>query len=246
MSNAWFRLYSEILNDPKVQIMPEALRWRYVALLCLHCNDNYENRPDDEIAFALRVTRDEFVTARDEFIKRGLISEKSYKINGWEKRQFISDLKDPTAAERQKRYRERKRTDRNEAVTSRPPEQKQSRTDTEHKDNTSTEIVDRSSITALRQEDLDLNDFANACAVLAELLGKKKLAPQDQEVVGLWCSQFDMRNDVFPKIEIAFIKYFSKNKEPPKSAKYFNNMLIEQCKLPYPFAKNLGQKMRTV
>lgn len=121
MPNPWFRLYAEIINDPKVLVVTEALRWRYVALLCIHCNEQYENVPDDEVALALRVTEQEWLETKQLFIKRKLLAEDG-SISGWEKRQYISDLKDPTAAERQKRYRENKRNNRNASVTSRAPE----------------------------------------------------------------------------------------------------------------------------
>lgn len=128
MANPWFRMYSEIIYNPKVQVLTEALRWRYVALLCLHCNGQYENTPSDEIALALRIDESEWLATRDVFIKRRLLDEKG-RIAKWESRQYISDLKDPTAAKRQKRYRENKRNERNATVTSRPPE---SDTDTEY------------------------------------------------------------------------------------------------------------------
>lgn len=247
MSNIWFRMYSEFAYDPKVQVLTEALQRRYVMLLCLHSGNQYENRPEDEIAFALRVTRDEFVTTRDEFVRRGLLNEKTYAINGWEKRQYISDIKDPTAAERQKRYREKKRNERNDTVTSRLPEQKQSRSraDTERKN--LTEIVDRSSVTHAPSKDFNLNDFACACAVLAELLGKKKLAQQDQETVGRWCSTYDMAGEAFPLIGKKFKQYVDKNGAPPKSLKYFDSMLAEGCKNQPPYvevANELGKKLR--
>ena len=127
MANPWFRLYAEIANDPKVLVLTEALRWRYVALLCLRCNDQYENTPDDEIALALRITEEEWQETKQAFIKRRLL-EPDGSIHSWENRQFISDIQDPTAAERQKRYRDKKRDERNATVTSRPPE---SDTDTE-------------------------------------------------------------------------------------------------------------------
>lgn len=129
MANPWFRLYSEFMHDPKVQVLTEALQRRYVMLLCMQCADYLEKRPDDEIALSLRVTEEDWRVTKDEFVKRGLLLP-SGKINGWEKRQFISDIKDPTAAERQKRYRENKRNARNDNVTSRPPE-----ADTEQKQN---------------------------------------------------------------------------------------------------------------
>ena len=121
MANSWFRMYADFVNNPKVQILTEALRYRYVALLCLHCNKDYENRPDDEIALSLRVTVEEWIFTRDEFVRRELLTPQ-FKIKGWEIKQYISDLKDKTSAERQKRYREKKRNNRNATVTSRLPE----------------------------------------------------------------------------------------------------------------------------
>ncbi len=122
MSNTpWFRLYSEIMDDPKVLILPEALRWRYVTLLCMKCKGILESMPLDEIALAMRVSIEDAEYTLSELCKRNLI-DKDMVINGWEKRQFISDLKDPTATERMKRYRENKRNDRNATVTLRSPE----------------------------------------------------------------------------------------------------------------------------
>lgn len=121
MANSWFRMKSDTLHNPKVQILPESLRWRYVALLCLHCNNDYENRPDDEIALSLRVTLEEWISTRDEFIKRDLLNS-DHTIKGWSKHQYISDLSDPTASERQRRYRERQRNKRNATVTSHLPD----------------------------------------------------------------------------------------------------------------------------
>lgn len=131
MANPWFRMYSEIIYNPKVQVLPEALRWRYVALLCLHCNGQYEVTPSDEIALALRIDEDEWLKTRDIFIKRRLLAADG-SIENWESRQYISDLKDPTAAERMQRYRAKKRLEkeRNATVTLRPPE---SDTDTDIK-----------------------------------------------------------------------------------------------------------------
>lgn len=131
MANPWFRMYSEIVYNPKVQVLTEALRWRYVALLCIHCNGQYEATPSDEIALALRIDEDEWLKTRDIFIKRRLLAEDG-SIENWDSRQYISDLKDPTAAERQQKYRDKKKREkeRNATVTSRSPE---SDTDTDIK-----------------------------------------------------------------------------------------------------------------
>lgn len=118
MANAWFRMYSELATDPKVQVLTEALQRRYVMLLCLNCDEKYQNAPDDEIALALRISIDDWHDTKKTLIARRLLNEDG-SIHGWEKRQYISDIKDPTAAERQRRYRDNKR---NGTVTSRPPE----------------------------------------------------------------------------------------------------------------------------
>lgn len=121
MANPWFRMYSEFAADPKVQVLTEALQRRYVMVLCLHCNGQYEKAPEDEIALALRITPEEWRETKETLIMRKLLRDDG-SIGGWEKRQFISDIKDSTAAARQKRHREKKRNARNDTVTSRPPE----------------------------------------------------------------------------------------------------------------------------
>lgn len=148
MANQWFRMYAEFASDPKVQVLTEALQRRYVMVLCLHSMDGVKNRPDDEIALALRVTEENWLETKNILIKRELLN-KDGTPHGWEKRQYISDIKDPTAAERQKRYRER----RNATVTSRPPD---SETDTEQK-----QKVSRGSRFALTQPPEDWIKFCN-------------------------------------------------------------------------------------
>lgn len=116
MSNQWFRMYHEFATDPKVQIMSEALQRRYVMLLCLNCADQYHGATDDEVAFALRVTVDCWLETKSALISRRLLNEDG-SIYGWDNRQQISDLKDPTAAARQKRWRDKRRDNRDSNVT---------------------------------------------------------------------------------------------------------------------------------
>jgi hypothetical protein len=106
-TNPWFRMYAEFASDPKVQVLSEILQRRYVMLLCLQCSEYYISRPDDEIALSLRITSDDWMQTKTELIDRNLLLPDG-SINGWNKRQFISDKKDPTAAERQRRSRAKK------------------------------------------------------------------------------------------------------------------------------------------
>lgn len=128
MANAWFRMYSEFATDPKVQALPEALQRRYVMLLCLKSNGDLDFVTQSSvtvtesvtlkiISTALRITEDEALETKNMLVAFGFITD-NWDIKNWEKRQYISDLKDPTNAERQKRYREKNRnTKSNGGVT---------------------------------------------------------------------------------------------------------------------------------
>lgn len=54
--SGWFRVYSDILHSPKLLVLPEAWRWRYLALLALHNEHDHASRGHD---------RDAVVTERD-------------------------------------------------------------------------------------------------------------------------------------------------------------------------------------
>lgn len=124
MANQWFRLYSEFASDHKMQMMSEAYQRRYVMLLCLRCSNGDVTLQDEEVAFQLRVTPEEWAQTKIAFIDRNLIDENN-KIVAWERRQFVSD----SSAERVARHRERKKQQCNVTVT--PPDTEQNRTDTE-------------------------------------------------------------------------------------------------------------------
>ena len=60
MANPWFRMYAEFATDPKVQMMSEADQRRFVMLLCLRCSNDDVTLHDDEVAFQLRISNDEW------------------------------------------------------------------------------------------------------------------------------------------------------------------------------------------
>jgi hypothetical protein len=132
MANPWFRMYSEFATDPKVQSMSEAMQRRLMMLFCLRCSDVTVTLCDEELAFALRISDEELAQTKALFLRKGFIDE-SWDINNWDKRQYSSD----SSAARTAAYRERKKQERKDGVTS------QSRhgdaldtdtdTDTEHK-----------------------------------------------------------------------------------------------------------------
>ena len=101
MANAWFRLYSEFADDPKVQMMSEAMQRRLVMLFCLRCKET--SLGDGEIAFALRISTEEAADTKKLFVDKGFIDD-SWNITNWDDRQFVSD----SSAERVKRYRDKR------------------------------------------------------------------------------------------------------------------------------------------
>lgn len=106
----WLRLYTEILNDPKVQRLPDSLFRAYINFLCIakeYSNDG-ALPPKKDIAFFLRCPEKSVEKFCDGLEKAELLerSEELFIIHGWNNRQYDSD-NDPTANMRKRRQRER-------------------------------------------------------------------------------------------------------------------------------------------
>lgn len=108
----WFRLYAEFASDPKVQMLSEVDQRRYIMLLCMRCGNGDVTLHDDEVAFQLRVTQEDWDATKARFLSRGLIYEDN-KPCAWEKRQRHSD----TSSERVSKHRAKKKLNSNDDVT---------------------------------------------------------------------------------------------------------------------------------
>lgn len=119
MANPWFRMYAEFATDPKVQMMSEANQRRFLMVLCLRCSNDHVTLQDDEVAFQLRISNDEWAQTKALFLAKGLINEDNAPT-AWEKRQFVSD----SSAERVRKHREKKKQASKRVcnVTETPPE----------------------------------------------------------------------------------------------------------------------------
>lgn len=128
MANPWFRMYSEFANDPKVQMLSEADQRRYVMLLCMRCSNGDVTLQDEEVAFQLRISEEEWRASKARFLSKGLIGADN-KPASWGKRQYASD----SSAARVAAHRERKKQKAKQAsnVTETPPD---TETDTEQKE----------------------------------------------------------------------------------------------------------------
>lgn len=111
----WFKLWNDILSDPKIMLAPPVTRWAWVGVLVLASErDNggkLEAAPgvplgDKEIALLIRVSDGEWAEAKAHFLKRGMlcVDGEAYVVKNYVKRQASPDK---TGAERQARYRER-------------------------------------------------------------------------------------------------------------------------------------------
>lgn len=123
MANPWFRLYSEFADDPKVQMMSEAMQRRLTMLMCSRCKG--ETLRETELAFHWRISAAELEGTKAVFLENGFIDEKWNLLN-WNRRQFISD----SSTERVRRFREGKKQDET-LQTPNVTAPEQNRTDTE-------------------------------------------------------------------------------------------------------------------
>jgi hypothetical protein len=106
----WMRLYTEVVNDPKVQMLPPDIFKFWINFLCLARQGGgfvyAENIP--EHCWTLRMDEKEFDRCAEFLIARNLIdivADGMMSPHGWEKRQYESD----SSTDRSRAFRERQR-----------------------------------------------------------------------------------------------------------------------------------------
>lgn len=125
----WFRIYENLVDDPKVQRLDPSLFKALINLWCLTSANGGVLPPIDEIAFKLRMKSQKAQCILDALKVAGLFEddEKGTHPHNWDGRQYKSDVEDSTAAERMRRYRNKQR---NGSVT-RPVTLRSSETETD-------------------------------------------------------------------------------------------------------------------
>ena len=103
--NSWFRMYTSVLDDPKVQKLSAETFRGWVNLLCLAKEHSGALPSVDDIAFRLRMSGKRAAGLIERLEKAGLVDDDGRPHN-WDERQFQSD----TSTGRVQRYRERKKT----------------------------------------------------------------------------------------------------------------------------------------
>ena len=124
----WFRLYDDVLNDPKVQrLSGESFKF-WINMLCIASKNGGVLPGIEDMAFALRVSNDVCTSLIDELKTCGLIDgSKRLVPHGWEKRQYKSD----TSTDRVKRFRERSRNVTETVSETAPDTDKETDTETD-------------------------------------------------------------------------------------------------------------------
>ncbi|MEM7524074.1 MAG: HNH endonuclease [Pseudomonadota bacterium] len=106
----WCRLHADMLDDPKVQLLPATVFKAWVNILCLATKADGDGRVGElgDIAFALRCDTDATRSALGHLTQQGLLAESAagvFSVVNWRKRQFQSD----DSADRVRRYRQRRK-----------------------------------------------------------------------------------------------------------------------------------------
>lgn len=109
MANFWFRFYSEVLEDPKVQRLSAENFRHWVNILCLVSRQNTPALPSiEDLSFSLRITEKAAQRVVDELVCAHLLdhTEQGIEPHNWRKRQYKSD----GSTERVKRFRAKNET----------------------------------------------------------------------------------------------------------------------------------------
>lgn len=113
MPMPWLKLWHTFLDSPKVQRVTEALRARYVNLLCVACKFDQNGRLPDvaEIAFLMRLDPKDTAKTLAALVDAKLIDRRAsvYYVHDWDQWQSGKSK----AAEKQQRYRDRRNALRN-------------------------------------------------------------------------------------------------------------------------------------
>jgi len=96
-SMRWFRIYDEILDDPKVLKLSLDMRWHYVAMMCIANKENKGGTlPDiEDVGIRLRTSTDEAKRIVQVLVAGGVLDRDAetqvLSVHGWSSRQFKSD-----------------------------------------------------------------------------------------------------------------------------------------------------------
>jgi hypothetical protein len=106
VSTRWLRLYDELVDDPKILLLPLDLRWSLIALWCVASQNDGRLPSLDAVAIKLREKPARTRKILTDLMSAGFIDEdeKGLLPHNWNGRQFKSD---GASTDRVKRFRRR-------------------------------------------------------------------------------------------------------------------------------------------
>jgi len=116
VSNPWFRMYSEAVDDEKLRLLSFEDRWHFVALLCCKSSGILDDKSPlmfRKVAVKLGLDPNALSEVARRLAEVELIDQETLQPLAWDSRQFESD----SSKERVKAYRERQKNARNANVT---------------------------------------------------------------------------------------------------------------------------------
>lgn len=111
----WFRVYAELIDDPKFIKLGPDLRSALLMTWCVAAANGGRLPSLEDIAIKFRLSEARTEKLLDELRRSGFIDddESGSEPHNWKGRQYKTDKTDPTNAARQRRYREKHSKDRN-------------------------------------------------------------------------------------------------------------------------------------
>jgi len=91
---AWFRVDTDIKDNPKLRFLPESVQLRFLWCLALHKEGRLVNQPISKIAFCLHLPEPEVADLLKSLVEHRLLLD-NFSPKGWEERQFQSDSSTP-------------------------------------------------------------------------------------------------------------------------------------------------------
>jgi hypothetical protein len=115
MANPWFRLWTDMVNDPKFRTIARISKQEISRVISVYvhmmtCASNATERGhtegwcDEDVATALDINTEDVLTIREAM--QGRVLDGDY-LTGWEKRQPLREREDDSAAERKRQQRAR-------------------------------------------------------------------------------------------------------------------------------------------
>ena len=109
MTNPWFRVHNEILDDDKMIMLDPADKWYFISVLAMKNLGLLDSEPDSDrrdkkVSLRIRLSIDETQSLKIRLMAENLI-DVDWQPLAWANRQYLSD----SSTERSRKHRAKKR-----------------------------------------------------------------------------------------------------------------------------------------